>query len=130
MPAPLTAQQIALYVSQLRRGGRQEVAAAAAGISASSAHRWIQASSNPKPPSPRSRRRTIPLAEGWKPLLVSLLERHPALSPTILLKHPPASQARSVLDFSETQPAAAGSVRADAERPAIRGDVFPGASGR
>jgi hypothetical protein len=39
MPAPLTAQQIALYMSKRRAGSRQEVAAAAAGISVSSAHR-------------------------------------------------------------------------------------------
>ena len=39
MPAPLNVQQIALYMSKRRAGSRQEVAAAAAGISVSSAHR-------------------------------------------------------------------------------------------
>ena len=32
MPAPLTAQQIALYMSKRRAGNRQEVAAAEAGM--------------------------------------------------------------------------------------------------
>lgn len=32
MPAPLAAQQIALYVSKRRTGSRQEVSAAVAGI--------------------------------------------------------------------------------------------------
>ncbi len=39
MPAPLTAQQIALSRSKRRAGSRQEVAAAAAGISVGRAHR-------------------------------------------------------------------------------------------
>jgi len=34
MPAPLTVKQIALYMSKRRAGSRQEVAAAAVGISA------------------------------------------------------------------------------------------------
>lgn len=47
MPAPLTVQQIALYMSKRRAGSRQEVAAAAAGISVSSAHR-IDSDVDPK----------------------------------------------------------------------------------
>jgi len=42
MPARLTAQQIALYMSERRAGSRQEVAAAGAVISVSSAHRIDQ----------------------------------------------------------------------------------------
>ena len=38
MPAPLTTQPIALSMSKQRAGSRQEVAAAAAGISVSSTH--------------------------------------------------------------------------------------------
>ena len=52
MLAPLTVQQIALYKSKRRAGTRQEVAAAAAGISVSSAHRIVQAACNPKPLNP------------------------------------------------------------------------------
>ncbi|PSB36502.1 hypothetical protein C7B81_13065 [Aphanothece cf. minutissima CCALA 015] len=39
MPPPFTAQQIALYMTKRRAGSRQELAAAAAGLSLSSAHR-------------------------------------------------------------------------------------------
>jgi len=87
MPAPLTAQQIALYMSKRRAGSRQEVAAAAAGISVSSAHRIDSGRLQPKASEPRSRRRPDPLAAVWEPLLVPLLERHPALTPTTLLEH-------------------------------------------
>jgi hypothetical protein len=52
MPAPFTAQQIALSMFKRRVGSRQEVAAEAVSISASSGHRMIQAAFNPKPPSP------------------------------------------------------------------------------
>ena len=48
MPAPLNAQQIALYMSKRRAGSRQEVAAAAAGISVSSAHRIDSGRLQPK----------------------------------------------------------------------------------
>jgi len=78
MPAPLTAQQIALYMSKRRAGGRQEVAAAAAGISVSSAHRIDSGRLQPNAAKPRGRRRPDPLAEVWEPLLLPLLERHPA----------------------------------------------------
>ena len=57
MPAPLTAQQIALYMSKRRAGSRQEVAAAAAGISVSSAHRIDSGRLQPKAAKPRGRRR-------------------------------------------------------------------------
>lgn len=87
MPSPLTAQQIALYLSKRRAGGRQEAAAAAAGISVSSAHRIDAGRLQPKAAKPRSRRRPDPLAQVWEPLLVPLLERHPALTPTTLLEH-------------------------------------------
>lgn len=87
MPAPLTAQQIALYMSKRRTGSRQEVAAAAAGISLSSAHRIDSGRLQPKAAKPRSRRRPDPLAAVWEPLLLPLLERHPALTPTTLLEH-------------------------------------------
>ena len=87
MPAPLTAQQIALYMSKRRAGGRQEVAAAAAGISVSSAHRIDSGRLQPKAAKPRGRRRPDPLAEVWEPLLLPLLERNPALTPTTLLEH-------------------------------------------
>ena len=87
MPAPLNAQQIALYMSKRRAGSRQEVAAAAAGISVSSAHRIDSGRLQPKAAKPRGRRRPDPLAEVWDPLLLPLLERHPALTPTTLLEH-------------------------------------------
>ena len=87
MPAPLTAQQIALYMSKRRAGSRQEVAAAAAGISVSSAHRIDSGRLQPKAAKSRTRRRPDPLAEVWEPLLLPLLERHPALTPTTLLEH-------------------------------------------
>lgn len=87
MPAPLTAQQIALYMSKRRAGSRQEVAAAAAGLSLSSAHRIDHSRLQPKADKPRGRRRPDPLAEVWEPLLLPLLERHPALTPTTLLEH-------------------------------------------
>ena len=87
MPAPLTAQQIALYMSKRRAGSRQEVAATAAGISVSSAHRIDSGRLQPKAAKPRSRRRPDPLASVWEPLLLPLLERHPALTPTTLLEH-------------------------------------------
>ena len=87
MPAPLTVQQIALYMSKRRAGSRQEVAAAAAGISVSSAHRIDSGRLQPKSAKPRGRRRPDPLAEVWEPLLLPLLERHPALTPTTLLEH-------------------------------------------
>jgi hypothetical protein len=87
MPAPLTAQQIALYMSKRRAGSLQEVAAAAVGISVSSAHRIDHGLLQPKATKPRGRRRPDPLAEVWEPLLVPLLERHPALAPTTLLEH-------------------------------------------
>jgi hypothetical protein len=87
MPAPLTAQEIALYMSRRRAGSRQEVAAAAAGISVSSAHRIDSGRLQPKAAKPRGRRRADPLAAVWEPLLLPLLERHPALTPTMLLEH-------------------------------------------
>ena len=87
MPAPLTAQQIALYMTKRRAGSRQEVAAAAAGLSLSSAHRIDHGRLQPKAAKPRGRRRPDPLAAVWEPLLVPLLERHPALTPTTLLEH-------------------------------------------
>jgi hypothetical protein len=52
MPAPLTVQQIALYMSKRRAGTRQEVAAAAAGISVSSAHRIDSGRLQPKAAKP------------------------------------------------------------------------------
>jgi hypothetical protein len=87
MPAPLTAQLIALYMSKRRAGSRQEVAAAAACISVSSALRIDSGRLQPKAAKPRGRRRPDPLAEVWEPLLLPLLERHPALTPTTLLEH-------------------------------------------
>ena len=87
MPAPLTAQQIALYMSKRRAGSRQEVAAAAAGISVSTAHRIDAGRLQPQAAKPRGRRQPDPLAEVWEPLLLPLLERHPALTTTTLLEH-------------------------------------------
>jgi len=87
MPALLTAQQIALYMSKRRTGSRQQAAAAAAGISLSSAQRIDSGRLQPKADRPRQRRRPDPLAEVWEPLLLPLLERHPALTPTTLLEH-------------------------------------------
>jgi hypothetical protein len=94
MPAPLTAQQIALYMSKRRAGSRQEVAAAAASISVSSANRIDSCQLQPQAAKRRSRRRADPLAAVWELFLLPLLERHPALTPTTLLEHlpPPASQ--------------------------------------
>jgi hypothetical protein len=65
----LAAQKIALYMSKRRAGCRQEVAAAAAGISVSNAHRIDAGSLQPQAAKPRSRRRPDPLAEVWEPLL-------------------------------------------------------------
>jgi hypothetical protein len=87
MPAPLTAQQIALYMSKRRSGSRQQAAAAAAGISLSSAQRIDAGRLQPRAAQPRQRRRPDPLAEVWEPLLLPLLERHPGLTPTTLLEH-------------------------------------------
>jgi hypothetical protein len=87
MPSPLTAQQIALYMSKRRAGSRHEVAAAAAAISVSSANRIGSGRLQPKAAKPRSRRRPDPLASVWEPLMLPLLERHPALTPTTLLEH-------------------------------------------
>jgi len=87
MPAPLSVHQIALYMSKRRAGSRQEVAAAAAGISLSSAHRIDRGHIQPKASQPRGRRRADPLADVWEPLLVPLLERHPGLTPTTMLEH-------------------------------------------
>ena len=55
MPVHLTAQQIALYMSNRRAGSRQEVAAAAAGISVSSAYRIDHVRIQPKAAKPRGR---------------------------------------------------------------------------
>jgi len=74
-------------MSKRRAGSRQEVAAAAAGISVSSAHRIDAGRLQPKAAKPRTRRRPDPLAAVWEPLLLPLLERHPALTPTTLLEH-------------------------------------------
>ena len=52
MPAPLNVQQIALYMSKRRAGSRQEVAAATAGISVSSAHRIDSGRLQPKAAKP------------------------------------------------------------------------------
>lgn len=80
MPAPLSVQQIALYISKRRTGSRQEVAATAAGISVSSPHRIDAGRLHPKAAQPRTRRRPDPLAEVWETLLLPLLERrHPNL---------------------------------------------------
>jgi hypothetical protein len=87
MPARLNAQQIALYMSKRRAGIRQEVADAAVGISVSSAHRIDSGRLEPKAAKPRSRRRADSLAAVWEPMLLSLLERHPALTPTTLREH-------------------------------------------
>ena len=53
----------------------------------SSAHRIDSGRLQPKAAKPRGRRRPDPLAEVWEPLLLPLLERHPALTPTTLLEH-------------------------------------------
>ncbi|MGB7563762.1 MAG: IS21 family transposase [Prochlorococcaceae cyanobacterium] len=87
MPAPLTAQLIALYLSKRRSSSRQEVAAAAAGISVSSAHRIDSGRLQPRAAKPRGRRRPDPLVVDWEPLLLPLLERHPVLTPATLLEH-------------------------------------------
>ena len=87
MPAPLTAQPIALYVSKPSCGSRQEVPAAAAGISVSSINRIDSGRLQPKAAKPCGRRRPEPLAEVWKPLLLPPLEHAPALTPTTLLEH-------------------------------------------
>ena len=50
MPAPLTAKQIALYVTKRRAGSRQKAASAEVGLSMRSAHR-IAAASNRKLPN-------------------------------------------------------------------------------
>jgi hypothetical protein len=92
MPAPLTTQQIALYMSKRRAGSRQEVAAAAAGISVSSSHRGDSGRLQPKTAKPRTRSRPDPLAEVWEPLLLLLLERHPALTPAHAAGAPAAEQ--------------------------------------
>lgn len=88
MPAPLTSQQIALYMSKRRTGGRQQAAAAAAGISVSSGRRIERGDLQPRAASPRGRRRPDPLEPVWEALLLPLLERHPALTPITLLEHP------------------------------------------
>ena len=65
MPAPLTVQQIALYVSKRRPGSREDVAAAAAGMSVGNkqTHRIDSGRLQHKAAKPRSRRRTNPLAK-------------------------------------------------------------------
>ena len=63
MTTPLTAQQIALYMSKQRTGSRKEVAAAAAGTSVSRALRIGSGILQPKAAKPRSRRKPDPLAE-------------------------------------------------------------------
>jgi hypothetical protein len=51
------------------------VAAAAAGLSVSSAHRIDRGCLQPQAANPRGRRRPDPLAGVWEPLLLPLLER-------------------------------------------------------
>jgi len=63
MPAALTVQQIALYMSKRRAGSRQEMATAAVGISVSNTHRIDSSCLQPKAAKPRGRRRPDPLAE-------------------------------------------------------------------
>jgi hypothetical protein len=87
MPAPLTAQQIALSMSKRRSGSRQQAATAAAGISLSSAQRIDAGRLQPGAAQPRPRRRPDPLTDVWEPLLLPLLERHPGLTPTTLLEY-------------------------------------------
>ncbi len=53
----------------------------------SSAHRIDSGRLQPNAAKPRSRRRPDPVAEVWEPLLLPLLERHPALTPTTLLEN-------------------------------------------
>lgn len=69
------------------QGRCHSLAAGSAGISVSSAHRIDRGRLQPKAAKPRGRRRPDPLAEVWEPLLLPLLERHPALTPTTLLEH-------------------------------------------
>jgi hypothetical protein len=78
MPAPLTVQQFALYMSKRRAGSRQEVAAATAGVSVSIAHRIDSGRLQPKAAKPRGRRCPDPLAEVWEPLLEHLQEQKPS----------------------------------------------------
>ena len=59
-------------MSKRRVGSRQEVAAAAAGISVSSARRIDSGRLQPKAAKPRGRRRPGTLAEVWEPLLLPL----------------------------------------------------------
>jgi hypothetical protein len=87
MPAPLTAQKIALYMFKRRSGSRQQASAAAAGLSLSNAQRIYADRLQPRSAQPRQRRRPDPLADVWEPLLLPLLERHPGLTPTTLLEH-------------------------------------------
>ena len=73
-------------MSKRRAGSRQEMATAAVGISVSNAHRIDAGCLQPKAAKPRGRRRPDPMAEAWYALLLPLLERHPALTPTTLLE--------------------------------------------
>jgi hypothetical protein len=85
MPAPLTDQQIALYMPKRRSGSRQQ-AAAAAGISLSSAQQIDAGRLQPRAAQPQQGRQPDPLADVWEPLLLPLLEWHPGLTPTTLLE--------------------------------------------
>ena len=73
-------------MTKQRAGSRQVVAVVAAGISVNNAPRIASGYLQPKAAKPRGRRRSNPLAELWDPLLLPLLERHPALTPTTLLE--------------------------------------------
>jgi len=91
-------------MSKRQTGNRQEVAAAAANISLSSAHRIDGGHIQPKASQPRGRRRANPLADVWEPLLVQLLKQHPALTPTTMLELLQEHKERSGQEFSETHP--------------------------
>jgi len=74
-------------MSKRRAGSRQEVAAATAGISVNSAQRIDSGRLQPKAAKPGGWRRPDPLADVWERLLMPLLKRHPALTPSTLLEH-------------------------------------------
>jgi hypothetical protein len=87
MPAPLTSQQIVLYMKKRRIGSAQEAAAAAAGISVRSARRIDTGGIQVQAGKPRGRTRPDPLEGIWEEVLLPLLTAKPGLTPITLLEN-------------------------------------------
>jgi len=87
MPAPLTSQQIELYMKKRRIGSAQEAAAAAAGLSVRSARRIDTGGIQAQAGKPRGRTRPDPLEGIWEEVLLPLLTAKPGLTPITLLEN-------------------------------------------